>query len=78
MSTASSNLIEHANIRLALETERFADRMAQDRAHREAQARADAAAQAREDAETRRQYQVRYADDFALVLKDRAMVKPRA
>ena len=62
--SAASSIIEHANVRLALETERFADLMAQDRAHKEAQARAAAAAQAREDAETRRQYQVRYADAF--------------
>jgi hypothetical protein len=72
MSTASSSIIEHANVRLALETERFADIMAHDNARRAAQVRADDAArmmaareQARADADLRREYQARYADAFA-------------
>lgn len=51
MSTASSNLIEHANLRLALETERFADLMAQDRARRDAERIMAERQQAREDAD---------------------------
>jgi hypothetical protein len=65
MSTASSNLIEHANIRLALETERFADLMAQDRARRDAARMMAERQQAREDADQRRELQARYADSFA-------------
>lgn len=65
MSTASSNLIEHANLRLALETERFADLMAQDRARRDAERIMAERQQAREDADQRRELQVRYADSFA-------------